>query len=562
MNFESFDWLRGNRGGGDGDALHAARVRVHERRLAESTAAAWAAGPKLTPVDCGGAPLDATFLEEMRRKHGPASAPAPAAAAEPAKASRRRSISDEDPHAKQHSLTSMMRANDEPKRPRADDKGRWHDDERRSRSPVRGDDGRRGDEAPRRGVSRWGSEDDDDRRAAAPSRDAPPRAPPRRGRDDDNDDEENGGRPAHGFQRASGRPEKVGAARKPFKCPKTNEPEAGKGKDRNGVAQKKPEACKDGKSEDELPEALKGCDAELVKRIESEIMDQRMSTTFDDIAGLDDAKRSITEMVIWPMQRPELFTGLRAVPRGMLLFGPPGTGKTLIGRAIASSSGATFFSISASSLMSKWIGESEKLVRTLFCVANFREPAVVFIDEVDSLLSQRSSNENEASRRIKTEFLVQLEGVSSGDGNQARLLVVGATNRPQELDEAARRRFVKRFYVPLPDDAARRQLLGILLSKNKHSIAQGDLDDDLTRRTAGFSGADIRNLCQEAAMGPMRQVGSQLFQKKEGAGEILIPPISLEHFEDALQITRASVAPSEISDYEDWNRLFGSAKIR
>mmetsp|Transcript_31772 Transcript_31772/g.109821 ORF Transcript_31772/g.109821 Transcript_31772/m.109821 type:complete len:587 (-) Transcript_31772:1551-3311(-) len=248
--------------------------------------------------------------------------------------------------------------------------------------------------------------------------------------------------------------------------------------------------------------------------------------------------------------------------RHCLLHGPPGTGKTLIGRAIASSSGATFFSISASSLMSKWIGESEKLVRTLFCVANFREPAVVFIDEVDSLLSQRSSNENEASRRIKTEFLVQLEGVSSGDGNQARLLVVGATNRPQELDEAARRRFVKRFYVPLPDDAARRQLLGILLSKNKHSIAQGDLDDDLTRRTAGFSGADIRNLCQEAAMGPMRQVGSQLFQKKEGAGEILIPPISLEHFEDALQITRASVAPSEISDYEDWNRLFGSAKIR
>ncbi|KAH8046617.1 AAA ATPase-like protein [Aureococcus anophagefferens] len=173
-------------------------------------------------------------------------------------------------------------------------------------------------------------------------------------------------------------------------------------------------------------------------------------TTFDDVAGLQDAKRSIMEMVIWPMQRPELFTGLRAVPKGMLLFGPPGTGKTLIGRAIASSSGATFFSISASSLMSKWIGESEKLVRTMFAVAGHKEPSVVFIDEVDSLLSQRSSDENEASRRLKTEF-VQLEA-SARRRRTRRVLVVGATNRPQELDEAARRRFVKRFYVPLPDD--------------------------------------------------------------------------------------------------------------
>ena len=106
------------------------------------------------------------------------------------------------------------------------------------------------------------------------------------------------------------------------------------------------------------------------------------------------------------MKRPELFTGLRSLPKGLLLFGPPGTGKTLIGKAIAYESGATFFSISASSLMSKWTGESERLVKTLFAVASYREPSVVFIDEVDSLLTQRSSEENEASRRLKTEFLV------------------------------------------------------------------------------------------------------------------------------------------------------------
>ena len=122
----------------------------------------------------------------------------------------------------------------------------------------------------------------------------------------------------------------------------------------------------------------------------------------------------------------------------MLLFGPPGTGKTLIGKCIASQSGSTFFSISASSLTSKWIGEGEKMVRALFAVARVHQPSVVFIDEIDSLLSQRSESEHEASRRIKTEFLVQLDGATT-EGEE-RILVVGATNRPQELDEAARRR--------------------------------------------------------------------------------------------------------------------------
>jgi len=168
------------------------------------------------------------------------------------------------------------------------------------------------------------------------------------------------------------------------------------------------------------------------------------------------------ELVCWPMKRPDLFTGLRRGPNGLLLFGPPGnyifyfsafmsftqirtstgTGKTLIGKAIAHESGATFFSISSSSLTSKWIGEGEKLVRTLFAVAAVSEPAVVFIDEIDSLLTARKADENEASRRIKTEFLVQLDG--TGTSGQGRVLAIGATNRPHELDDAARRRFVKR----------------------------------------------------------------------------------------------------------------------
>lgn len=186
------------------------------------------------------------------------------------------------------------------------------------------------------------------------------------------------------------------------------------------------------------------------------------------------------------MNQPQLFQGLRALPRGILLFGPPGTGKTLIGKAIAHQSSATFFNISASSLMSKWIGEGEKLVRTLFAVAAYHQPSVVFIDEVDSLLCQRSSDENEATRRMKTEFMVQLDGAST-DPN-ARIVIIGATNRPEELDEAVRRRFVKRIYIPLPDGSSRRNLILKLLSGERNNLTQEDIDR-LVVQTDGFSGS-------------------------------------------------------------------------
>jgi len=155
---------------------------------------------------------------------------------------------------------------------------------------------------------------------------------------------------------------------------------------------------------------IKGMDKKLVELIESEIIDSKSKISWDDIAGLHTVKDAIHYAVINPMKRPELFRGIRAAPKGVLLFGPPGTGKTLVGKCIAGSTDATFFSISASSLTSKWIGEGEKLVRVLFAIARKRAPSVVFVDEIDSLLSMRSDGEHESSRRIKTEFLVQLDG--------------------------------------------------------------------------------------------------------------------------------------------------------
>lgn len=290
-----------------------------------------------------------------------------------------------------------------------------------------------------------------------------------------------------------------------------------------------------------------------MKKIQHEILESGDTVTFDDIAGLEEAKQTVQEVVCWPMKRPDLFTGLRRAPNGLLLYGPPGTGKTLIGKAIAHESGATFFSISSSSLTSKWIGEGEKLVKTLFAVAAYQQPAVVFIDEIDSLLTQRKSTENEASRRIKTEFLVQLDG--TGTTGQGRVLVIGATNKPQELDEAARRRFTKRLYIPLPVESDRYSLIQVMLKSNNHQLTDEDIAK-LAKDTDGFSGADLKALCTDAAMGPIRQLGPKALEVDVSA----IPPITVKHFKRSLKGTKPSVAPSDLVQYEEWDKVYGSKR--
>ena len=316
--------------------------------------------------------------------------------------------------------------------------------------------------------------------------------------------------------------------------------------------QHKPDAAVDNDNEDDLPEELKRFGKDLVEKIESEIMDGGEPVTFNDIAGLQYAKDLVKEMIVWPMKRPDIFTGLRRAPKGLLLFGPPGTGKTLVGKAIAHESGATFFSISSSSLTSKWIGEGEKLVRTMFAVAAYREPAVVFIDEIDSLLTQRKSDDNEASRRIKTEFLVQMDG--TGSAGQGRVLTIGATNRPQELDEAARRRFIKRLYIPLPSQEDRLILLNVLLEKNRHNLSDQDLAN-LSKDTAGFSGADLKALCNDAAMGPIRSMTAKMMESVNADD---IPPITYRHFCQSLRATMPSVSTDDLTQYVEWDSIYGT----
>merc|ERR1719228_2100751 len=202
----------------------------------------------------------------------------------------------------------------------------------------------------------------------------------------------------------------------------------------------------DGKSDDEVDAEKK----KMQTKLSQAIVMEKPNIQWSDVAGLDKAKELLKEAVILPIAFPQLFIGKRQAWNGILLYGPPGTGKSYLAKAVATeANNSTFFSVSSSDLVSKYVGESEKLVKNLFEMARAEKPSIIFIDEVDSLCGSRSDNESESARRIKTEFLVQMQGVGNDtDG----ILVLGATNIPWQLDAAIRRRFEKRIYIDLPED--------------------------------------------------------------------------------------------------------------
>ncbi|KAE8748107.1 hypothetical protein FOCC_FOCC005109 [Frankliniella occidentalis] len=272
--------------------------------------------------------------------------------------------------------------------------------------------------------------------------------------------------------------------------------------------------------------------------------------TWDDIGGLEPMKISMKEMIIDPLKRPDIFRGLRAAPKGVLLYGPPGTGKTMIARCIASQCDSSFLNVSASKLTSKWVGDGEKAVQALFAVARAMQPSIIFIDEVDSMLSKRTEKENESSKKMKSEFLVQMDGAASQEADN--VLVIGATNRPDDLDEAVRRRFQKRFMIPLPDNQGRLQILKAVLAHEKIALEEADFCT-VANSLEGYSGADIRKVCAEASMTPVREWSGFLDTVELSE----IRAIELHDLMEAAERVKPSVSLKDLSHYEDFHKLYG-----
>ena len=285
------------------------------------------------------------------------------------------------------------------------------------------------------------------------------------------------------------------------------------------------------------------------QKIESEIMVKNPKVKFSDIIGMQEMKQTLYEIIVVPTIRPDLFTGIRKPQRGILLFGPPGTGKTLIAKAIATECNCTFFNISASSLTSKWVGESEKTVKSLFKVAYKKVPSIIFIDEIDSILSKRSGSENEATKRLKTEFLIQFDGL--GSNTNARLLVIAATNRPMDLDEALLRRLPKRVYCGPLDEDGRFEFIKKVINRVETQLSDDDIRD-IAKRTNDYSNSDLMEMCREAAYEPVRELSMEEILKTKK-----FRPLIKDDLIKAVQKIRGTLSKKVRDELQKWNEQFG-----
>ncbi|KAL8548620.1 hypothetical protein ACS0TY_007781 [Phlomoides rotata] len=299
-----------------------------------------------------------------------------------------------------------------------------------------------------------------------------------------------------------------------------------------------------------------------------------IGVTFEDIGALENVKETLKELVMLPLQRPELFSkGQLTKPcKGILLFGPPGTGKTMLAKAVATEAGANFINISMSSITSKWFGEGEKYVKAVFSLASKIAPSVVFVDEVDSMLGRRENpGEHEAMRKMKNEFMVNWDGLRTKD--KERVLVLAATNRPFDLDEAVIRRLPRRLMVNLPDAQNREKILRVILAKEE--LAPNVDLEAVANMTEGYSGSDLKNLCVTAAHCPIREILEK--EKKEKALALAddkplpalhssadVRHLNMDDFKFAHEQVCASVSSDSqnMNELQQWNELYGEGGSR
>ena len=348
-----------------------------------------------------------------------------------------------------------------------------------------------------------------------------------------------------------------------------------------------------------------GSEDPAVSRMKRELLETMVTDTevsFDDVIGMKQTKDALVEAVILPKKFPSMFKGNRKPWSAILMYGPPGTGKSYLAKAVATEADSNFFSISSSSIMSKWQGESEKRIKALFDVARENKPSVIFIDEVDSIAGERGDGEQESTRRVKTQLLTEMQGVGSDNDG---ILVLAATNTPESLDGAFRRRFQKRVYVGLPDKAARVAMFkkGITADDTFIKCNIRDMDYvDFGEMSDGYSGSDIINVIREALMVPIRKCrnAKQFIQVEDtnkftpvedypncarcpvdlsttpSRGKVCehcgahckimedlddetleVPPVTADDVKTSLAGMHKSVADGELKRYIDWTLEFG-----